>query len=47
MKARRAAARDARGQIEQALGPDVRRWPWAIGASRLIDLWLALDQCDA
>jgi hypothetical protein len=29
-------ARAARGAIESALGPDVRRWPW----SRRLSLWL-------
>ena len=39
-------ARAARGQVEDALGHDVRRWPWTLGASRLIDLWLAIEERD-
>jgi hypothetical protein len=39
-------ARAARGQVENALGSDVRRWPFTIGASRLIDLWIVLEERD-
>lgn len=47
MNAGKAEARAARRQIETALGPDVRRWPWSIGVSRLLDLWLVLEERDA
>ncbi len=35
-------ARSARGQLEDALGPDVRTWPWSLRLSFWLDalvLW--------
>jgi hypothetical protein len=40
-------ARGARSQIENALGPDVQSWPWSIGASRLLDLLIVLEEVGA
>jgi hypothetical protein len=37
-------ARAARATVEDALGPDVHAWRWAIGASRLIDLWISMEE---
>jgi hypothetical protein len=47
VNARKVEARAARSQIEHALGPDVRRWSWSSGVSRLLDLWLVLEERDA
>jgi hypothetical protein len=47
VNARKAEARAARGQIESALGPDVRRWPWSISVSRLLDLLIVLEEAGA
>jgi hypothetical protein len=41
---RREAAREARRDVEDALGPDVRSWRWSLGASRLLDLWIVLEE---
>jgi hypothetical protein len=36
-------ARAARAEVEAAL--EANGWPWSRGASRLLDLWLALEEC--
>jgi hypothetical protein len=41
---RRDQARAARRLVEDSLGPDVHSWPVSIGASRLIDLWIVLEE---
>ena len=47
MNARTAEARAARGQVEDTLGADVLRWIWTIRTSRLIDLWIVVEERDA
>jgi hypothetical protein len=47
VNARKAEVRAARSQIETVLGPDGRRWRWSIGASRLGDLLIVLEELDA
>jgi hypothetical protein len=44
---RRRQARAARAVVEDGLGPDIRTWPWSLGASRLLDLWLLAEDGDS
>jgi hypothetical protein len=37
-------ARAARGEFEDALGPDVRHWPWSRFASLWLDALLVLEE---
>lgn len=40
-----ALARAARGEIEEALGPDVvARWPWSERLSHIIDMWVWIEE---
>jgi hypothetical protein len=41
---RRQAAREARRQVEKLLDALGGPWPWHLGASRLIDLWLVVEE---
>jgi hypothetical protein len=43
---RQREARAARSQLEAALEPDVRDWPWSMGTSRLLDLWIVIEEHD-
>ena len=41
---RRRQARDARAELEEALGPEICRWPIAPFVSRLLDIWIILEE---
>lgn len=43
----RSVARAARGEIEDALGPHITRWPWSPRLSHWVDALLALEERDA
>lgn len=40
----RRQAREARGEAEHALDRLGQPWPWHSGLSRLIDLWILLEE---
>ena len=42
--ARRAEARAARRQVEDILDQLGKPWPWSRNLSRLIDLWLIMEE---
>lgn len=47
MRPRQRQAREARHQIEALLDTLGRPWPWHAGLSRLIDLWVIVEEAGA